>query len=175
MLLGSCAPRGAALGDTARDRASAIAHDSIDNSDVTIGIIGSTDIGRDERVLDALGRADLRASYVSTRQVKDPVHAAQKGIEELSLVPVSVIAICGLDIRPAQASGWDTAFGFARSSGVPVVLIDAKQPPSDATLYAMRMNVSDADHSATPLAKALMTVINDNPHARSLSVTTKGK
>jgi ABC-type sugar transport system substrate-binding protein len=172
MLLGSCAPHGEAVGDTARQRTTAIAHDSIDNSDVTIGLIGSADTNRDKRVLNALARSDLKASYVSTQQVKDPVRAAQEGVKDLALSPVSVILICGLDVRPAQISSWSRALGFVRSSGIPVVLIDAKRPPDDATLYAMSMTLDDADSSAVPLPGALMAVINDNPHVRSLTVTT---
>ena len=177
MLLGACAPRGAAVGDTAgaaserNGNGAAVVHDSVDKGDVTVGVIGSDDAALDRSVLAALSGSDLDVSYVSTNRVRNPLEAAQQGVEDLSAQAVSVILVSAINAE-AGARGWDEALGDARNAGIPVALINPRTPPRDAMLFAAQLNITASDAQAVPIAQAVLTLVNDVPHGRVIAVDT---
>lgn len=178
-MFASCTPSRSAVGDTQGNPAVAaannnpVAHDSADRTDVSIGIVGSGDVPSDRRLLDAFDKAQLNASYLSMSG-SDPIRAAQQGVDDFTTQFVNVIIINRLDVTAATKSGWDAALMQARSAGVPVILTDPQRLPGDGRLYAAIFRIRNAvGVGSTPIDTATLAVVNDTPHAKTVSVSMK--
>lgn len=169
--LAGCEPADKAVGDT-QDNEPKVAYDGTDRGDVTIGVIGSTQPADDKPLLEAFAASRLNAAYVSVEDMDDPSVAARSGVEDMVARVVDAIVICRINVTDADADDWDKALGEARKAGIPVVLADPAAPPADELLYAATFAVDDGAADATPIDDAIMTIIDDRPHARTMTVTT---
>lgn len=170
--LAGCTPAGKAVGDTQEEEA-AVAFDGLDRGDVVIGFIGSAnDTDTDSELLQTFDDAGLEAVYVSTSTTADPAVAAQNGVQDMAFRQVSIIIVSQIDITDDTSQGWDDALDDARTAGIPVVMINPVRLPDDETLFAASFVVDDSDTEATPIDDAVMTVIDDKPHERTVIVTT---
>lgn len=168
-----CTPAGRAVGDT-QTKEPAVAHVGASRDDVTIALIGSKASTADRVVLDALGDTGLDAVYVSVNDSKQPDAAMRRGVTDMVDRVVDLIIVSDLDTTAdgVDASAWDTALGTAREAGIPVALLNPVHAPADSTLYAAAFTVNDRAADATPVDEAAMTVINDEPHTRTMMVNT---
>lgn len=166
----SCAPSGAAVGDT-NVHGSASQSSGVERGDVSIGMIGSHTASADDLVLDAYDAAGLGASYVSLADAVRPAACGQRAVRDMVTRQVTLIVISSLDASQ-DVQGWNGALTTARDAGIPVVLVDPIHVPSDARLYAASFTINDRAADSMPIGKASMLVINDQPHARNLMVTT---
>lgn len=169
--LAGCEPVGKAVGDT-QENEPKVAYDGTDRGDVTIGVIGSTQPSADKPLLEAFAAGRLNAAYASVEDMDDPSAAARSGVEDMVARVVDAIVICRIDVTDADAADWDDALGKARKAGIPVVLADPAAPPADELLYAANFVVDDDATDATPVDDAMMTIIDDRPHERTMTVTT---
>ena len=83
-----------------------------------------------------------------------------------------IIVIAGIDVDDVNRAEWDDSLQTARRAGIPVVLLNPISTPKDAKLYAATMTINDRMADATPLADAIVTVANNDPHERGMIVTT---
>ncbi|MDF7664095.1 sugar ABC transporter substrate-binding protein [Bifidobacterium sp. ESL0763] len=168
--LGSCAPRGAAVGDTAT-AANHVPHDSVDRSDILVGVVSAGDGDLDRRVLSALNGKGTKAVYAAGT---DGVVSADpsQAVADMARRPVTLLLVAGLDMRGGTADAWLRALRQARGAGIPVVLLDPVNAPGDTGLYAEALHVvPDGGGHARSLDMALRLAIDDNPHARTMNVT----
>lgn len=182
MILGSCsdASDAKAVGNTS-DKDTAIAHDSVDKSDILIGFIGSSDANQasaETSILQVCERSGLRASYVSTSAVNDPLTAATQGVEDFVARAATVIVINTIDVSDtgkgsAATDAWNQSLEDARKAGIAVILLDPQHRPDDTSLYAAVFTVDDDDTNAISLDTAINLIVNDNPHEDAMTVTLK--
>lgn len=175
-VLYGCAPGGAAVGDT-RDRSNAVTHDSIDTGDIMIGFVGSAHRASDVALLDAINAAGLKAAYCPT--TTGETHSGGIGsvvdqcVRDFAVRAVNIIVTNSIDAAAHGGRDWNQALATARGDGIPVVLVDPVSRPGNPLLYAAvlvsRSGSSRGD--AVPLSTALLAVVNDNPHARSMTVS----
>ncbi|WEV46157.1 hypothetical protein OZX62_06780 [Bifidobacterium sp. ESL0690] len=169
--LASCAPKNAAVGDTT-SASRHINHDSVDKSDLLIGVVTTGDEDLDRTVLDAFSKADIKAVYAPMPDgttTLDPVQS----FKDMARRPVNAFVVNSLNMQGNQANGWDEALQTARDAGIPVILVNAGKVPSDANLYAESLQiVPTAEGKGTvPFDQAVQAAINDNPHSKTMSVT----
>ena len=165
--LAACNPPDVAVRDT-HASASSSASSGVQRSDISIGVVGSTDDAVGRSLLDAYASRGLSASYVSVESSRDTVRAAQQGVRDMAARAVSVIVVVGMDAT-ADTQGWDAALRNARESGIPVILVTPRHAPSDEGLYAATFTVAGSvDPQA--LDEATVSVINDCAHARRIAV-----
>ena len=169
MSLTSCVPQGKAVGDT-QESEPEIAHEGVQRQDIVVGVIGSVDTGLDSDVLNASTRP-VEAPYVSTSMVDDPDAAAQHGVRSMVTRKVSVIMIDGIAVNEKNAEDWDAALQSARKAGVPVILLDPVAPPDDDTLFAVTFTLAGRGDGVTALDDAVVTIVDDKPHPRTMNVT----
>ena len=165
-----CHPHDAAVGDTHASQSS-VASSGVQRADVSIGLIGSSDVNTDRLVLDAYANSSLKTSYVSTREVQYPARTAQQGIRDMVARAVNLIVIVDLDVT-GDTQGWNDALYSARDAGIPVVLLAPRNAPSDEQLYAATFIIDETSADAMSLDKATMSVINDSSHSRQIVVST---
>ncbi len=175
-LLASCAPGNAAVGDT-EGTGTAIHHDSVDRGDIMIGVVGSLDSSADRTVMTAFADERLKAFYAGAdRTTNSPERYARSASNDIAAMvdrAVKAIVINRLTMTKATRGIWQQALLSARNAGIPVVLIDARQLPDDARLYAATLTIDDASRHATRLDTIMQQVINDRPHARAVTVSMK--
>ena len=149
-----------------------MAFDGLDRGDVVIGFIGSDQPDFDRIVLQAFDVSGLRTSYLSTDGVDDAQGTAQQGVRDMAERQVAIIVVSRPDITDDTAGGWDDALGDARGAGIPVALLNPVGELPDDTLYAAALTVNDRAMDATPIDDAVMTVIDDLPHEKTMMVST---
>lgn len=105
LLLGvsGCAPSGSAVGDT-RTAATNTTHDSMDRSDITVGVLCAGSAELDSRLLDSSDRAGLKAVYEPCAQGGRPATQAGAGMDDFASRPVSVVLVAALSMA-GNASG----------------------------------------------------------------------
>ncbi|WP_055426537.1 hypothetical protein [Bifidobacterium aesculapii] len=169
----ACAPRGTAVGDTQGREPSPVEHVGTVRDDALIGLVGSVQATADSAVLDALADASIETVYRSVKDGGEAGAAArgQQGVRDMVSRVVSLVVISDLDVS-TDVQGWDDALRDAREAGIPVALLDPVHAPDDETLYAATLVLNDRDAEATPIDDAAMTVLNDLPHDREITVTT---
>ena len=59
----------------------------------------------------------------------------------------------------------------ARKAGVPVILLDPVAPPDDDTLFAVTFTLTGKGDGVTALDDAVVTIVDDKPHPRTMNVT----
>lgn len=169
--LTACTPDGKAVGDT-QEQDAPVAFDGLDRGDVLIGYIGSDDSDADALVLQAFDDAGLDAIYLSTAEVADPAQAAQNGVRDMAFQQASIVMIADIDVTDETLQDWDDALTEARTAGIPVVMVDPVNAPADETLFAASFVIDAQAEGATAIDDAVMTVIDDKPHERTMTVTT---
>lgn len=173
-LLASCAPNNAAVGDTER-AGTAIDHDSVDQGDIMIGVVGSSDSSADRTLMATLANERLNAFYAAADGTgAGPEQCARSAANDMDGMidrAVKIIVINRLTITATTRGIWRRALLRARDAGIPVALVDARQRPDDARLYAVALTTDAAAPHAVRLGTILQQVINDRPHARSVSVS----
>ncbi len=148
-----------------------IAHEGVQRQDIVVGVIGSVDTGLDSDVLNAFNKAGLKAPYVSTSMVDDPDAAAQRGVRSMVTRKATVIMIDDIAVNEKNAEDWDAALQSARKAGVPVILLDPVAPPDDDTLFAVTFTLTGKGDGVTALDDAVVTIVDDKPHPRTMNVT----
>lgn len=165
MSLTGCAAQRRALGVAGDDTA----YDSIDDADLMVGVVGSeTTSSRDARIMDEMSRNGVRASYANSSRTADPHAASLAAVRDYANRKVSAIVIMGMGFDEDR-SGWSSVLEYARSSGVPVAVVDADSVPRDASLIAARLTVV-AD-SGSDLAQTVTDVANGRSSGGRIAVT----
>lgn len=204
--LSACTPQGHAVGDSGH--LDDIVHDGIDVEDIKLFVVGSRQAALDSKLLHMCEKSGLHASYTSIADVKNANFASQEAIMDASNQPVSIILINNINVDrldrvdysvKSNAGGahvdlkarkaWTNALEYARSAGIPVVLVNPQNPPKDRTLYAAKLyilkdldgeNLFDANlikgfdkiqHSS--LLKIVQSVIDNTPHSRDVVINDK--
>ncbi|KFI65622.1 hypothetical protein [Bifidobacterium cuniculi] len=169
----SCAPHGDAVGDT-QHREPEISYDADPGAPLTVAVIGTPGGNAlDAPLLKALQSKRLIPRYTNTSGMADPAAVGQQAVDDAVRQHVKLIMVVGLTLDDADRTGWDDALSFARRAGISVVLTDPVDTPADATLFAAVFTVDNAAEDAEAIGDAAYTVINDYPHARDITVTTR--
>jgi ABC-type sugar transport system substrate-binding protein len=195
--LTACAPAGRAVGDT-QDGKPEVAHESTRTSDAAVGFVGSADAGVDRLALDALADSGIDAFYAAPGDTSgdtaggtagntssgtadsealsaaESASTAQQSVNDFVARAVEIVVISGIDVNDANQEGWNKALNNARDSGIPVALINPRHAPEDELLYAATLKINDRAADATPLGDAVMAIVRDEPHERTIMVTTLG-
>lgn len=156
--LSACTPKNQAVGDTGRS--DDIVHDGIDVEDIKLFIVGSRQAALDSKLLHLCEKFGLKASYASIADVKNANFASQEAVKDASNQPVSMILINNINVDgvdrvdssvKSNAGGahvdlkarkaWVDALKYARSAGIPVALVNPKNPPKDCSLFAAKLYI----------------------------------
>ena len=164
-----CRPRDAAVGDTHSDQSSAVSS-GVQRDDVLVGVIGlaSQTVGRS--LTDAYASRGLKAAYVSTQDTEHPDQTARQGVRDMVGRVASAIVIIGLDVT-VDEQGWTDVLQNARDGGIPVILADPINAPSDERLYAATFTIGEGAIDAVALDNGTMSVINDDSHSRQIKIS----
>ncbi|KFI77033.1 sugar ABC transporter periplasmic protein [Bifidobacterium mongoliense DSM 21395] len=168
----ACAPDGKAVGRTA-ETDTAIDHDSVDRSDILIGVVGSDDASSDRRLMGAFDAAGLNAFYASVVGAGNVERAGADSVGDMVDRAVKAIVVNRMAVGRTGRGPWVDALQRARRAGIPVVLSDPVTPPHDRLLYAAIWKVDDHASHATPIERSVTEVINDLPHQATVTVTTR--
>lgn len=175
--LASCAPKNAAVGDS-KVVSGHVPHDSVDKSDMLIGLVSAGDEQRDRMVLGAFKKVGIKAIYAPAADGEPNLHPAQS-FADMKQRPVTAFVVAGIDALD-QSGEWNRALREARDGGIPVILIDAVHAPEDTLLYAESLRIVTSDDSGQTLGReqstmsleqAVHAAVNDNPHPKTMSVT----
>ncbi|NMM97668.1 hypothetical protein G1C97_0617 [Bifidobacterium sp. DSM 109959] len=183
--LTACTPVGKAVGDT-QEHKPAVAHDLVHPTDVTVGFVGSTDTDMDRMAIDAIADDGLEVAYAAldaepAASDNDAASAdaeaaatatAQNAVNDFTDRAVKLVIISGMNVTTTNQQSWQDILASPRNAGIPVILLNPVSAPDDELLYAATFAINDRDASATPLADAIMTIIRDDPHGRTIAVTT---
>ena len=170
--LTACTPPNGAVGDT-QSQDSAVAHVGPDRADTKVAFIGSQDIDADGLVLDAMEQGKLKPTYVPVTGTIDAQQTAIQGVRDMTQSKVGIIVIGGMDVTDANRDDWHAALQGAREAGIAVALLNPVHVPKDGKLYAAVLTINDRMADAVPIADAVMTIGNNDPHERDMVVTTK--
>ena len=154
-MLAGCTPNNAAVGDT-QSAGDAVAHSIKDRNSLDVAMIGSQDEQTDRLTLDAMEAGGLRP----------------QAVEDMAQRMVSIIVISGIDVSGVNHDGWYDTLTTARQAGIPVALLNPIATPTDSTLFAATLTINDRMTDATPLADAVAGIANNDPHDRTILVTT---
>ena len=135
--------------------------------------IGSQDIDADGLVLDAMEQGKLKPTYVPVTGTIDAQQTAIQGVRDMTQSKVGIIVIGGMDVTDANRDDWHAALQWAREAGIAVALLNPVHVPKDGKLYAAVLTINDRMADAVPIADAVMTIGNNDPHERDMVVTTK--
>lgn len=170
--LAGCMPQDKAVGDT-QETAAAIAHDGVDRADATVGVVGSTDAAKtslDSQVVEAIGNDRMPALYAAGNT---DAGSQQKAVRDFLDRNVKAIIL-----HADQSTGWEETLTAARKAGIPVILLASAIEPDDQALYAARFVVVPRDTQTGGvnygIGDALMRVIDDEPHAKTMNVLLTG-
>ena len=145
-----------------------VAHDSIDDGDLMVGVVGSeTTTALDSRVVDQLDDHDMRTAYSNASGTSTPHASRLSAVRDYTDRDVSVVVIMGMDFG-RDRSGWTSTLEYARSSGVPVVAVDASSMPTDGSLVAVGAVVRST--ATSTLAQAVDDVANNRSAGGRMAV-----
>ncbi|ETY72153.1 sugar ABC transporter substrate-binding protein [Bifidobacterium moukalabense DSM 27321] len=170
--LAACTPPNGAVGDT-QSQDSAVAHIGPDRADTEVAFIGSQDIDADGLALDALEQGRFKPIYIPVTGTVDAQQTAMQGVRDMTQRKVDIIIVGGMDVTDSNRGDWQAALRSAREAGIAVALLDPVHAPEDGKLYAATLTVDGRKDDAIPLADAVMTISNNDPHERDMSVTTR--
>ena len=178
-MLAGCTPNNAAVGDT-QSAGDAVAHSMKDRNSLDVAMIGSQDEQTDRLALDAMeaghggarGGGGLRPVYLPVAGTVDMQDTARQAVEDMAQRMVSIIVISGIDVSGVNHDGWYDTLTTARQAGIPVALLNPIATPNDSTLFAATLTINDRMTDATPLADAVAGIANNDPHDRTILVTT---
>ena len=170
-MLAGCTPNNAAVGDT-QSAGDAVAHSMKDRNSLDVAMIGSQDEQTDRLALDAMEAGGLRPVYLPVAGTVDMQDTARQAVEDMTQRMVSIIVISGIDVSGVNHDGWYDTLTTARQAGIPVALLNPIATPTDSTLFAATLTINDHMTDATPLADAVAGIANNDPHDRTILVTT---
>lgn len=170
-MLAGCTPNNAAVGDT-QSAGDAVAHSMKDRNSLDVTMIGSQDEQTDRLTLDAMEAGGLRPVYLPVAGTVDMQDTARQAVEDMAQRMVSIIVISGIDVSGVNHDGWYDTLTTARQAGIPVALLNPIATPTDSTLFAATLTINDRMTDATPLADAVAGIANNDPHDRTILVTT---
>ena len=147
-MLAGCTPNNAAVGDT-QSAGDAVAHSMKDRNSLDVAMIGSQDEQTDRLALDAMEAGGLRPVYLPVAGTVDMQDTARQAVEDMAQRMVSIIVISRIDVSGVNHDGW-----------------------SDSTLFAATLTINDRMTDATPLADTVAGIANNDPHDRTILVTT---
>jgi hypothetical protein len=107
-------------------------------------------------------RADTKVAFIGSQDIDADglvLDAMEQGKLKPTYVPVTGTI--------------DAALQGAREAGIAVALLNPVQAPKDGKLYAAVLTINDRMADAVPIADAVMTIGNNDPHERDMVVTTK--
>ena len=107
-----------------------------------------------------------------TVDVPEVQDTARQAVEDMAQRMVSIIVISGIDVSGVNHDGWYDTLTTARQAGIPVALLNPIATPTDSTLFAATLTINDRMTDATPLADAVAGIANNDPHDRTILVTT---
>lgn len=171
LCLGSCAPRGHAVGDT-QDTQATISHDYIDRSDYGVALVGS---GAEPDLVDEF-REDVESNSIAVFYAQASTGEQQrKAVEDFAKRKVTFIVVHPDDTAdPSTSKAWEGALGAARTAGIPVILLDGSIDPDNQLLYAADFIPTDDDEDIAnniySLYHALAAVINADEHEKKMNV-----
>ena len=154
-MLAGCTPNNAAVGDT-QSAGDAVAHSMKDRNSLDVAMIGSQDEQTDRLALDAMEAGGLRPVYLPVAGTVDMQDTARQAVE----------------VSGVNHDGWYDTLTTARQAGIPVALLNPIATPTDSTLFAATLTINDRMTDATPLADAVAGIANNDPHDRTILVTT---
>lgn len=168
--LTGCVPQGKAVGDT-QEVQPAVDHDGVDISDVNLAVIGSSNASDDTELLQACKKAGIHTTYINTQEVSNPLQAQTEGIEQLSKVRVTAFLVMRPDMQQ-NSEVWKQSLEVARETGTPVMVFNPVSTVDDDTLFAGTLSTNKvADASQMNLDTAIMSIIDDRVHERTLWVS----
>ena len=170
-MLAGCTPNNAAVGDT-QSAGDAVAHSMKDRNSLDVAMIGSQDEQTDRLTLDAMEAGGLRPVYLPVAGTVDMQDTARQAVEDMAQRMVSIIVISGIDVSGVNHDGWYDTLTTARQAGIPVALLNPIATPTDSTLFAATLTINDRMTDATPLADTVAGIANNDPHDRTILVTT---
>ena len=150
LCLGSCAPRGHAVGDT-QDTQATISHDYIDRSDYGVALVGS---GAEPDLVDEF-REDVESNSIAVFYAQASTGEQQrKAVEDFAKRKVTFIVVHPDDTAdPSTSQAWD---------------------PDNQLLYAADFIPTDDDEDIAnniySLYHALAAVINADEHEKKMNV-----
>mgnify|MGYP003159884166 CR=1 FL=1 len=112
------------------------------------------------------------AVYLPVAGTVDMQDTARQAVEDMAQRMVSIIVISGIDVSGVNHDGWYDTLTTARQAGIPVALLNPIATPTDSTLFAATLTINDRMTDATPLADAVAGIANNDPHDRTILVTT---
>lgn len=169
--LAACTPRHDAVGDTQHVEQTP-AHDSLQGATISVGFIGSSEDSADELILNTYKRDDIDAIYLPTKDAADSMATIQTGVQDYVHRKVKAIMIGSIDVNESNVQQWNNTLNIARNAGIPVILLNPVNPPSDTKLYATSFIINDRMMDATPLAQATETIVRDEPHEKEIFIST---
>jgi len=137
-----------------------------------VAMIGSQDEQTDRLTLDAMEAGGLRPVYLPVAGTVDMQDTARQAVEDMAQRMVSIIVISGIDVSGVNHDGWYDTLTTARQAGIPVALLNPIATPTDSTLFAATLTINDRMTDATPLADTVDGIANNDPHDRTILVTT---
>lgn len=192
--LAACTPVNRAVGDT-QDNPPAVAHDSIHTSDAEVGFVGSADTAADKLAIDAMADDGISVYYASLdsdasdatgtaasdtaadsgaagTDTADSDITARQAVADYVARAVDIIIVSGIAVTDANRDAWDQTLGNAKEAGIAIALLNPVSVPDNELLYAATLTVNDRDANAERIGDAVLAVIRDEPHERSIAVTT---
>lgn len=167
--LTGCTPSHSAVGDT-RNESTNVTHDSIDRTDLLMGVVAAGDTTLDQQVVASFSQSGIKAVYMPASQAEAPVQTAQESFKSLTHRRVNAIIVDGMNAdeqaaaqsdgsststnsfqstKSGEVFGWSKPLRDAREAGIPVILVDPVHTPKNNELYAIVLNVKDdADNGA---------------------------
>jgi ABC-type sugar transport system substrate-binding protein len=168
--LAGCVPKDAAVGNT-KTAATNVTHDSVDDSDMLIGVVSAGNADADRGLVDAFDSAGVKTLYAPSSPSGKPSSTAPESFEGFISRPVKAIVVSAIDCSAERAASgnsvqgeadstpshagasrddrhktddpqWIAALQSARSAGIPVILVDPVRVPSDDRLYAEILTAS---------------------------------
>lgn len=168
--LSSCSPSHRAVGDT-QDTEAAIPHDADPGAPLTVAVIGCTETGPDQLIVDALTRADMKPYYSAATEGDDGA-ASRQAVIDAAQRRVKLIMISDLSLNDGNRAAWTHTLEEVRADGVPVILVNPVDVPEQEQLYAAAVRINDRMLDAIPIASFAKQVILDEPHEREATVST---
>lgn len=158
------------------------AHDGVDFSDMQVAIIAHSGEQQD---------ADLYSTFIETAVNNQGMKAivmqshGDAGGQQRLVQDAITRGVSAIILAYDSAQGWDDTLAKARAAGIPVILHEKPANTSnrvhqyiDKKLYAARIvwqenhQSTTADQAKTQLAQTIADVINNEPHARTLTLDT---
>ena len=158
------------------------AHDGVDFSDMQVAIIAHSSEHQDTDRRSAFieSAVNIQGMKAIVMQSHGDAGGQQRLVQDAITRGLSAI-ILAYD----SAQGWDDTLAKARAAGIPVILHEEYAQKGEEIdqyiankLYAARIvwqeshQSTTADQAKTQLAQTIVDVINNEPHARTLTLDT---